>query len=328
MRTHKHTKPASATVDLETATPTVPNGNGVRIPWHDFYMEYHGHTDEHLHTAHAALTQNANGESRSTIFLLGDSSFDNKYWFSESSPAVNGYERLLEPPRSGRDIAYWVNKHLVEEGLGERTYCLNCAVEESTVGGERENGGLLQQDEFVRDHLTSNDVLMLSLGGNDIALAPTFSTIVAVAALVMQPISWGKYKLGFDYMRRLFKNKIEDYIQTVCSKNKPKAVVVCMIYFLDENSGAGWAEGALSKLGYNSNPAKLQSLIELLFIEATSKIEVEGVKIVPMALHKVLDGKVSTDYVERVEPSAQGGQKIGKALVETFKDILASEPEL
>jgi hypothetical protein len=54
--------------------------------------------------------------------------------------------------------------------------CVNAAVEESTIGG-RAAGALLPHDEFVRDHLSPRDVVIASLGGNDIALKPTLATV-------------------------------------------------------------------------------------------------------------------------------------------------------
>eukprot|EP00603_Paraphysomonas_imperforata_P012124 CAMPEP_0114451308 /NCGR_PEP_ID=MMETSP0104-20121206/913_1 /TAXON_ID=37642 ORGANISM="Paraphysomonas imperforata, Strain PA2" /NCGR_SAMPLE_ID=MMETSP0104 /ASSEMBLY_ACC=CAM_ASM_000202 /LENGTH=70 /DNA_ID=CAMNT_0001623485 /DNA_START=844 /DNA_END=1056 /DNA_ORIENTATION=- len=56
---------------------------------------------------------------------------------------------------------------------------------------------------------------------------------------------------------------------------KPRAIVVCMIYFLDETPGNGWADGVLAALSYNSNPEKLQTLIRRIFALATSEIEIE-----------------------------------------------------
>merc|ERR1711935_175180 len=89
-----------------------------------------------------------------------------------------------------------------------------------------------------------------------------------------------------------------------------------MIYYLDEIAGGSWADGTLKLLGYNTNPAKLQMLIRKIFTEATCKIEVEGVKVLPFPLFEVLDGKTTDDYCQRVEPSSQGGDKIGRELVD------------
>jgi hypothetical protein len=42
-----------------------------------------------------------------------------------------------------------------------------------------------------------------------------------------------------------------------------------MIYYLDENKTDSWAGNALEAMGYNSNPAKLQTFIRKTFVEAT-----------------------------------------------------------
>ena len=85
---------------------------------------------------------------------------------------------------------------------------------------------------------------------------------------------------------------------------------------MDENPKAeSWANIILKCLGYNSNPAKVQLLIKKIYEVATRQIAVEGVEVVAFPLFEVLDGKDTTDYVARVEPSVTGGQKMGRAFV-------------
>jgi hypothetical protein len=48
---------------------------------------------------------------------------------------------------------------------------------------------LRPQDRFLRDNISSNDVLIVSIGGNDIALLPTPCTIASVAGLLCLPMS-------------------------------------------------------------------------------------------------------------------------------------------
>lgn len=67
-------------------------------------------------------------------------------------------------------------------GSFDNAVCINCAVEESTVS-ERPGARIMPHDEFVRDHIKSSDVLVLSIGGNDIALRPSPLTICNMAAL-------------------------------------------------------------------------------------------------------------------------------------------------
>merc|ERR1711916_268778 len=96
---------------------------------------------------------------------------------------------------------------------------INASIEESLLR-ERDHC-LLAQDEFVRDHLTSDDVLVVSVGGNDIALSPSASTI---RAMLDAGSAW-----GMSHMVDLFSRKIADLVERVTAKHKPKAVVVCMI---------------------------------------------------------------------------------------------------
>ena len=58
----------------------------------------------------------------------------------------------------------------------EEYVVINCAIEESTLGERKENK-LLEQDKFIQNRIKKEDILIVSVGGNDIALSPNISTI-------------------------------------------------------------------------------------------------------------------------------------------------------
>ena len=177
----------------------------------DFYSEYHGHKPDHLRILYPLLRAN----SDALIWTAGDSSLDNKYWFRNRRPAVAGvYGQVLDPPVSVCDVTYWLNSFLVEEeedegercasggvGIGgggvpigdcreyvnRRYAAINTAVEATTLNERRLH--LRPQDRFIRDNISSEDVLIVSIGGNDIALCPTPCTIAAMAGLICLPMS-------------------------------------------------------------------------------------------------------------------------------------------
>jgi len=71
-------------------------------------------------------------------------------------------------------------------------------------------------------------------------------------------------------------------------------------------------------LGYDTNPGKLQAVMRQVYAWGVSQIKIPGVEIVPLALYEVLDGKDTSDYVQRVEPSVTGGEKMAKAIAACF----------
>merc|ERR1719159_2061545 len=91
-----------------------------------------------------------------------------------------------------------------------------------------------------------------------------------------------------------------------------------MIYHLDERATGSWADGALGCLCYDSNPKRLQAGIEAAFKHATSRIRISGTEVIPFPLFRVLNGKTTSDYVQRVEPSPSGGCKMASALLEVI----------
>lgn len=60
---------------------------------------------------------------------------------------------------------------------------------EATTVNERAYG-LRPQDKFLRDNISSNDVLIVSIGGNDVAMKPTPCTIAAMAGLLCLPVNF------------------------------------------------------------------------------------------------------------------------------------------
>lgn len=282
-----------------------------------FYSNYYGHMLPHL----AKLKAGLDAKNKNYIYLVGDSSLDNKHWlnYHDTAPAVNGYETILDDKTSKCDIAYHLNK-ILENDKKNNYIAINCAVEESTIGARENN--LLDQDKFVRDNVTSNDIIIASLGGNDIALSPSTSTIYNMIRLQYMN-SEDSIKNNFlncwgaDHFINLFKDQLQKYLNNLTFKTKPKKVIVCCIYYPQEhieNTTGGWADRTLGLLGYNSNPAKLQCTIDMIFRHAIQKIKIPNCEVVGFEMAKALNSKDINDYIQRVEPSNAGGKKIATGL--------------
>lgn len=302
-----------------------------------FYGEYNGHRVEDLEI----LLPRLRSSSDSILWTAGDSSLDNKYWFHESAEAVGAYKEVLEPPRSKCDVTYWLNK--VAES-SSRMATINTAVEATTLNERTLR--LRPQDKFLRDNIREEDTLVVSIGGNDVALSPSPCTILNMLCLLSLPLGCienttscgaapcndcccgcGPSLLSCGctcppcagYFRHLFGVRVEKYIQQLTSKTKPHKILVCMIYYPDENNVPSWANAALGALGYNKEPAKLQAMIRKTFQMATSNIRIPGSQVIPVPLYHVLDGKRSEDYVARVEPSAIGGRKMAEYILDMMQ---------
>jgi hypothetical protein len=260
------------------------------------------------------------------VYLAGDSSLDNKYWVSSDNkvqaevPEI--YNHTLNKPTPKPDVSFWMN-HL----LGDRATCINTAVEESMLRDRDQE--LLAHDKFIRDNIRSEDVLIVSVGANDIALRPLPCTIRH-----MFQLAWATPRSTLEngtawslkYFKHMFGTKVQDYVDRMTSKTRPRAVIICMIYYPLE-SGLGqhsWADTQLKALGYNTWPGQLQTAISTLYRLATQNIKVEGTEIVPCALHEVLDGKTANDYTARVEPNEEGGKKMAVKFIELVDRILAN----
>lgn len=313
----------------------------------DYYLEYFGHDVRHLRTIHASLRQDERSpQPRQCIFLAGDSSLDNKVWFEARSEAVNGYEHVLRPPHMKLDVCYWMNREAVRRGLD--AFCLNTAVE-ATALNQRACCCLLEQDRLISECITSRDVLIVSIGGNDVALAPVLATILNIIPLLCCTpvycidhcacacppnlkidtgcagcgapgclVSPFGFPPGLAYFVDLFGHRVENYVRRVLGSARPQKVVVCMYYFLDVHGRGSWADCFLMCMCYNIAPWRLQAALRKVFELATRRIRIPGVEVIPFALFDVLDGEDTRDYVQRVEPSPQGGRKMALALMDAI----------
>lgn len=257
-----------------------------------------------------------------------------------------------------KDVCYWLNLEAETRGQ-EDLCCINTAVEATSLNN-RACCFLCSQDKFIQDNIREGDTLIVSVGGNDIALAPLLCTVLSMSAMVCCapqiclekcacacPPNLGfdagclccglpncissllcGWPLGFGYFVDLFKNRVGNYVRRLVSKTKPKKVVICMIYYLDEHAGGSWADGALSLMCYNWNPGKLQCAIRKVFELATTQIKIEGTEVVGFPLFEVLDGKNRDDYHQRVEPSPEGGAKMAAALMDVVLEGASGQMEI
>lgn len=290
-----------------------------------FYSQYHGHDPNLLER----VLQELSKRHDSVVYLAGDSSLDNKYWFDNTCAAVNGYEAVLSPPRMKADVSYWMNLEMVQRGLSSMC-CLNAAVEETTLR-QRERAVLLEQDHFIQQHITENDYLVVSIGGNDVVLAPNPWTVGSLMWLLHvggAAAARAGTAGGLSHFVSLFGHRVQAYIEKLLGQRKPRKVLVCMYYFPDEQQNGSWADTSLGLMGYNSDPGKLQAAIEGIFLHATSRIRIPGVEVVPVPLFQALDGKDTRDYVARVEPSAEGGRKMARLIVDAIVAESAPAPPL
>lgn len=306
-----------------TRTPASAGGC-VRVPARTYYREWHGHTREHLEAVYPAAREGG----RRIVWLLGDSSLDNKAWVGHEpkAAALNGYEHVLDPPVSRRDVCYWLNARAAREDA--KVACVNCAVEATTLASRRRFFGLRktlwQQDTFAAAKMQHDDVVAVSIGGNDVALRPTVMTILSMLRLVhasperiCSPDSSDWWPMR--HICWLFGRAVERYLEDVLegAGALPSRCAVCSIYYPCE-TGDGWASFALRKLRYDTDPAKLQLIIKTIHERAVSKIRlrVRGrhIPVVPVPLSEVLDPKDPDDYVAMVEPSPIGGSKIADRL--------------
>ena len=89
-------------------------------------------------------------------------------------------------------------------------------------------------------------------------------------------------------------------VDRVCAKSKPRKILLCVLYYLDEKAGAraawmpwlllsnavaggSWADHTLGAMGYDTNPAKLQLILRTIHQTlSNSTLPTSGVEFVPL----------------------------------------------
>jgi hypothetical protein len=278
-----------------------------------FYTQYFGHPLDDLMSIYARIRES----EKNIIWLAGDSTMDNKHWLFEdicekrtmdsyTIPPQHEYKNLLVPPSCIPDIAACINSLTKDTNY----VALNCAIEESSLS-DRQNG-MLAHDHIIKSNIRENDVLIVSVGGNDIGLKPCFKTIFWMVAMWILPFNWIP-----PHIYHIFHTQLKSYIMKLTKRKKPKLVIVCMFYYPCEH-GRGWIDRSFAFQMYKRNATKAKQLLDLIFYRAISKINIPFINIEYMHLGHVLDSRDKKDYVSRVEPSKKGGEKIAAAFYQTI----------
>ncbi|EMC97990.1 hypothetical protein BAUCODRAFT_410290 [Baudoinia panamericana UAMH 10762] len=292
-----------------------------------FFANWAGHPVASLATIYAHIRSLRPGKP--VIWLAGDSSLDNKAWVPSDGPGGEAlpvdvpeiYQDLFDPSQPKPDVAFWLN-HL----LGSKATAINTAVE-ATMLRDRDTK-LLPHDDFIRDNIGEGDVLVVSVGANDIALSPNASTMrhmFQLAWLTPRSSVERGTASSLTYFKQMFGDQTKAYIERIIEKQKPRAVIVCMIYYPLESSVStqtSWADAQLKSLGYGMYPGQLQAAIKKMYEQATCEMRIEGTTVIPCPLYETMDGKVEADYTSRVEPSVQGGQKMAALFTKLLDNVL------
>lgn len=276
--------------------------------------EHYGHKKEHLEALIALQKRSLN---KNIIYFAGDSALDNKYWLknkAERQPAVNDLDKFFEDNKCIPDVEYWLNYYL--DSAKQNFAAVNTAVEEARIYDYKDKTSSQKAEvkmtsELIRNNITQNDYLVVNVGGNDVLLAN-------------EPRKKEEFKKLFssnqaekEAAMKFFVNFIRDDTQAMISaelvsEQKPKGVVICTFYMPSWDADASsWSETV--KL-LDGKEEEFLSFAQKIHTEAVSQIRITGTQIIPLPLYEHLTGKDFGDYVDRVEPSSQGGKKMAKAI--------------
>lgn len=285
-----------------------------------FYDPYYGHPLKILNF----LKQEFEEKQFNFIYFLGDSTLDNKHWVrNKPQKSLPLFEKNLEYMLP--DISFFMNKKLYENN--EKYICLNFAVEENHLKNRNNstNNNLIPLngwEDYVSSNLTENDILIVSIGGNDLALKLNIPIILNLClSLFLSDDLLRKNPYLIYYILDIYKNYLKQFLLDIIKYKKPKMIVLCGVYFPCIDYQDSWCKNILNIMKYNvpSYRKNIHCVLEMLFEEGLKSLnsenipELEGIEIKYIPLYKVLNCEDKEDYVAGVEPSVQGGEKMAEA---------------
>lgn len=284
-----------------------------KIDARHFYSQYHGHEPSYL----LGLCQALREAGESIAWFAGDSSLDNKAWIpTKGYPPQKQYADAFKNSKEcKKDVAFAWNTARQE---GDPV-ALNTAIEESTLGERSEPVLQLLQDQLIQHHLREDDVLVVSVGGNDLALVPRFRTAFWLTILSVLPSCLLRVGWIPAHIRGIFLEQTQRYIEKLTSRTRPRCVIVCMFYY-PSVVVEGWASFFLDKMGYKEHPRHIHRIIDNVYESCTKQIRIKGTRVIPVHLGRVLDWKSGEDYVACVEPSESGGLKMARRFLKEIKN--------
>ena len=281
----------------------------IKITPDKFYSDTNGHSPKYLQTICNKFRQNKN-----FVFLAGDFTLDNKKAISKYVEAVNGYEEILHPPESIPDITFHLNTF--SSKLDNKNLIINCTTGNNTLNEHDFSSkiSMNQQDQIIIDNIKQDDILVISIGSNDIISKPTGDFISRLMKVCPDQTEYVNYD-ELKYFAEYFYNNILTYIKQLCIKNVPKLIIICGAYFPSITKGKSmWSNQVLDLIDYNVYPSKLQSVLSYLYNESLTKINIDGYNIKYITYSDILDGSDDDYYYNRLYLSNKGGYILSKKL--------------
>lgn len=283
------------------------------ISFSSFYNNYYGHLNDHINILQEKFNKNK------IIYFVGDSILDNKsYTLQYQEDAVNGYENIIDNKKMCPDVSYWLNKFLFDNNKDYKV--INCAVEEACV--EEKMNSLNSKDMRVQSYIKKEDILVVSLSGNDLSLKMSLSNKLRMAKLIYMTSKADIQKnpnVHLDFMITICKNQLQTYIEKLTQNAVPSKIIICsIIYPCIDTTQSSWANTILSLINYNKDPEMIQMIIDLIFEHGIKQINIPGSQMEFLNLSKLVDCNNPNLYVQRVEPSKKGGYCIAKGIYDTI----------
>ena len=133
------------------------------------HAEYFGHEVGPLRVIHDTLRKDRIGWTTPVHIPCGGQLIGQQGMVEDTAAACNGYERILSPPRM-KQMSHTGSTTSCRSAAS--AFCLNTAVEASSLNS-RSLCSLLGQDSLIGECVTPHDTVVVSIGGNDLALNST-----------------------------------------------------------------------------------------------------------------------------------------------------------
>jgi len=272
-------------------------------------------------------------EDRNIIYLAGDNLLYNKKLIKDRTKRFkdfpeNGLNKIIEGEIL-KDITYDINYHMKSEN---KYLCINTVNKNDTLLNKTKYGYLsTDQEKFLKNNITSDDILILSEGNNDIINSLMNHTDehyddIRKNILELLPKDNIDEQLGF--LTDMLKTQIEEYIHKILlNYTTPKYIIILsMPYPCNTNNFYGKLYDDLLYIGINNENEvidKFKKLVNLIYKKITCEINVKNCIVIPVATFEVLD---SSSILDKDKQKVEVEERLKSTILEgeMFTDYLTN----
>lgn len=260
-----------------------------------YYITYDGHLPEHIQYIRNKYLEKGKNKF---VYLTGESLFDNKRYIKTKSDTI--YKNIFEKEYVLNDIENQLNVKLLYDYV-----CLNCSYSDSSLTDR--NKRIYENDNFVRDNISTDDMLLIGLNGSDFFERTNQDLVSKISYTLEHPVEENKSLL---FICEYIHDNLKKYIDNLTKFQYPgKIIVFCYLYPSENEDKA--LDTIFNLNGYKKRPTRFKNMLNFIFKYLILKFK--DIKFIQ--LDKVISCKDNSLYSGKLRLNEKGGDILTNSII-------------